>query len=184
MPKNHRRAIVSRLRNQPWMITAEALSGIAELLEEYTPEAVEGKTLLMSTHNGPASVARCDGAKEILLASLVNLNAVVERVAKEEEWVVLCAARNGRFALEDALCAGAIVGGLRNRRLPLTLGDAGRSAEFLFRSAGVDLPAILRGTEAGKALVEQGMERDLELCSRIDTVPVVPVVVDGRIQKP
>ena len=84
----------------------------------------------------------------------------------------------------DALCAGAIVGGLRNRRLPLSLSDAGRSAEFLFRSAGVDLPAILQGTEAGKALAEQGLEMDVDLCSRLDTVPVVPVVRDGRIQKP
>ncbi|MBN1825904.1 MAG: 2-phosphosulfolactate phosphatase [Candidatus Eisenbacteria bacterium] len=152
--------------------------------EEYTPETVGGKTLLMSTNNGPASVARCDGAKEILLASLVNLGALVERVAREDDWIVICAGRNGRFALEDALCAGALVSGIRNRGLPLDANDAGRSAEFLFRSAGGDLPAILRGTEAGKALAEQGFERDVELCSRIDTVPIVPVVQDGRILKP
>src|SRR6185436_14586162 len=44
---------------------------------EFTREAVEGKTLLMSTTNGTAAVLAVQGAKDIVVASYVNFTAVL-----------------------------------------------------------------------------------------------------------
>jgi len=74
------------------------------------------------------------------VAGLVNLEAVVARLARVGEWTILCAGSHGRFSLEDALCAGAIVASMRARFSDIQVNDAGKSAEFLYRSAGEDLP--------------------------------------------
>lgn len=158
--------------------------GLGNSPEEYTEETVGGKTLLMTTTNGTAAVARAEGAKEILVASLVNLGAVVEALADDLEWIVLCSGRRGRFALEDALCAGAIVAGLHGRGITPDLNDAGRSAEFLYRSAGNDLPRILAGTEGGQLLHELDRSADIAFCARVDSIPIVPRVAEGRIPRP
>jgi len=42
--------------------------------------------------------------------------------------------------------------------------------------------AVLRRSEHGRYLIELGFGEDLPLCARIDSVPVVPVVRDGRIR--
>ncbi len=151
--------------------------------EEYTEERVEGKTLVITTTNGTAAVARCEGAAQVALASLVNMDAVVAHVAKKRSWIILCSGSRGRFALEDALCAGAIVAGLRGEGLEIEGNDACRSAEFLYSSAGADLPDILAGTEAGRVLHQLGLQRDILFCSRLNAVPVLPLVADGRIAR-
>ena len=66
----------------------------------------------------------------------------------------------------------------------LDVNDAGRSAEFLYRSAVDDLMEIMKGTEAGIALTRHGLGKDVEVCSQVDTIPVVPIVQDGRIRRP
>ncbi|MBM3320969.1 MAG: 2-phosphosulfolactate phosphatase [Candidatus Eisenbacteria bacterium] len=151
---------------------------------EFTAKAVRGKTLLFTTTNGTGAVARSEGAREIVLASLVNLKALVDHLDGKGDWIVLCSGHRGRFALEDALCAGAIVSRLHARRPDLAVNDAGKSAEFLFRSAGDDLPRIVAGTEAGERLKALGLEADVAFSSRIDSIPIVPIVKDGRIAKP
>ncbi|MFH1682113.1 MAG: 2-phosphosulfolactate phosphatase [Candidatus Eisenbacteria bacterium] len=151
---------------------------------EYTAKAVRGKTLLFTSTNGTAAVARSEGAREIVLGSLVNRKALVDHLDRMGDWLFLCSGNRGRFALEDALCAGAIVSGLRERRPDLRANDAAKSAEFLFHSAGEDLPRVLAGTEAGERLKSLGLEADVAFCSRIDTLPIVPIVKDGRIAKP
>jgi 2-phosphosulfolactate phosphatase len=151
---------------------------------EYTAKAVKGKTLLLTTTNGTQAVEACEGAREIVLAALVNLKTVIQRLAAGDDWLIVCSGERGRFALEDALCAGAIVAGLRESRPDLAVNDAGKSAEFLYRSAGGDLPRIVAGTETGLRLQGLGFEEDVAFASRIDSIPVLPVVKDGRIAKP
>lgn len=150
---------------------------------EFTSKNVKGKTLLLTTTNGTRALVRCEGAKEIVVAGLVNLEAVVARLARVGEWTILCAGSHGRFALEDALCAGAIVASMRARSSDIQVNDAGKSAEFLYRSAGEDLPRIVAGTEAGTRLASLSLSADVETCVQVDSIPVVPIVTDGRISK-
>ena len=83
-----------------------------ELLE---PRA---ETLVLSTTNGTrailAAAERCD---EVVLGSLLNLDAVT-RAARERgtDVAIVCAGFKGAFALDDAYCAGRIVERLGGNR--------------------------------------------------------------------
>src|SRR5436309_12270705 len=68
------------------------------------------ETLILSTTNGTRSIltaaSRCD---EVLLGSLLNLEAVAAAVRERgRDAVVVCAGFKGRFALDDAYCAGPV----------------------------------------------------------------------------
>src|ERR1044071_5311850 len=44
---------------------------------EFTKDAVEGKTLFMSTTNGTAAILAVQGARDVVIASYVNVTAVL-----------------------------------------------------------------------------------------------------------
>src|SRR5919108_2721072 len=44
---------------------------------EFTTEAVEGKTVLLSTTNGTAAIAAVQSPRDVVIASYVNLSAVL-----------------------------------------------------------------------------------------------------------
>ena len=69
------------------------------------------ETAVFSTTNGTrAIVAAASACREVLLASLLNLEAVAAAMrARAQDAVVVCAGFEGAFALDDAYCAGRIV---------------------------------------------------------------------------
>jgi 2-phosphosulfolactate phosphatase len=76
------------------------------------------ETLILSTTNGTravlAAAAACD---EVLLGSLLNLDAVAATVrARDTDVTIVCAGFQGVFALDDAYCAGRIVELVRGDR--------------------------------------------------------------------
>src|SRR5919197_539568 len=68
------------------------------------------ETLVLSTTNGTrailAAAERCD---EVVLGSLLNLEAVARAAEAAGEVAILCAGYKGAFAFDDAYCAGRIV---------------------------------------------------------------------------
>src|ERR687886_1639661 len=77
---------------------------------EFTREAVEGKTVLITTTNGTAAFAPIQGARDVVVASYVNYTAVATllRAAARggNDVTLVCAGRDRQFSLEDAACAG------------------------------------------------------------------------------
>jgi 2-phosphosulfolactate phosphatase len=144
---------------------------------EFTPEMVEGKRLVMSTTNGTVALGRVAEATRVLAGALTNLAALAEAVRNEASLVVLCAGRGGRFALDDALCAGHLV-----RRLGgcADLNDGGRA---VWELAGTVAPGrdFLAGTESGRALGPIGLAGDLDVCGQVDRHSVVPEVRDQAL---
>ncbi len=151
---------------------------------EYVPETVEGKRLVMSTTNGTRAFMAAEGAERTLSACFLNLSAVVEALADADDVVVICAGKEDRFSMDDAVCAGHLLRELRERtgREP-TLNDAGSAALHLASRFAPD-EAFLRGTAAGRALVEIGLESDLSLCARRDRFDLVPEMEDRMIRLP
>jgi 2-phosphosulfolactate phosphatase len=152
---------------------------------EYTHDKVGGKTLLLTTTNGTKAISLCEAAREVVVASLVNVSAVVDYLMNAENGIVLvCAGKFGRFSMEDALCAGMIVASLRDRRSNnLELGDSAGAAEILYRANSIDPLALLRNCEHGQYLGSLGFDADLQVCARVDALSVVPVVRQGRIRR-
>lgn len=149
---------------------------------EFTAERVADNRLVMSTTNGTRAFVAAGGADRVVALSLLNLSVVTRAVMEDERVVVVCAGREGRFSLEDAVAAGGLIGRIEELRgEELELGDAARAARTLALSVSPDA-SFLKGTEAGRALVEIGQEADLELCAEIDRHAAVPEMLDGMLR--
>jgi 2-phosphosulfolactate phosphatase len=162
--------------------------------QEFTAERVNGKQLVMSTTNGTRSLRACQGARRVLIMAFTNIQAVVERVhalqvsEDASKLVLVCAGKEGRFALDDAVCAGlflkaltAVVAGDAGQR-PLVLDEGSRVAVQLADAFPLS-EAFLKTTAAGAALVEVGLGDDLAWCARRDQVSLVPEMEDRVIRR-
>ena len=148
---------------------------------EFRPEVVEGKQLVMTTTNGTRALIVAESASRVLAASFMNISAVTKALKGEEALVIICAGRENRFALEDALCAGAIMRGLQEgQEEDLVLNDAGTVALDMAHKYPVDV-AFLKSTSAGKALGRIGLDGDLELCAEKDRHSLVPEMRERQI---
>ena len=151
---------------------------------EFTAERVAGKVLVMTTTNGTPALTACAGAKQVLVASLLNLGAVVEELAAagEDEVEIVCAGRERRFALEDALCAGMIAVRLRSRleRVPRT-NDAAAVAMSLARRGAGRTERWLARSAAGRQLRESGLADDVAYCAAVDRHAVVPRLKERQV---
>jgi 2-phosphosulfolactate phosphatase len=142
-----------------------------ELLE---PRA---ETLILSTTNGTrailAAAERCD---EVVLGSLLNLDAVVRAAAGSGEVALLCAGYKGGFAFDDAYCAGRIVAALDGAERT----DAALAATLLAEAFSRALDGLNARTYG-----PPGLEADIEWCAResvLDVVPRLARVVDGAAE--
>lgn len=140
---------------------------------EFTREAVGGKRLVMSTTNGTRALAVAQDAARLLPCAFTNLSAVAEALASEEHVVVVCSGRENRFAFEDALCAGHLIGRLtEGGEAAHDMNDAARAARAL---SGARKPTkkLFATTDGGRALVEIGLGDDLDICAEVDRHAVV-----------
>jgi 2-phosphosulfolactate phosphatase len=151
---------------------------------EFTTERVQGKQLVMSTTNGTRAFLSVAGAHRVLAASFLNLSAVAEALQGTEEVAIVCAGKEDRFALDDALCAGNLIEKLvAGEEADVTLNDAGRVALELSSSHEVSAE-FLQSTAAGRALEAVGLEEDLEHCAALDRYSSVPEMKEKQIGLP
>lgn len=145
--------------------------------------APAGRTLILSTTNGTrAVVAAAERCERVLVASLLNLGAVVGAVrAAGEDAIVVCAGVQGEFTLDDAYVAGRIVELLGWERT-----DAAEAAARLVGSWSGPEEAF-RASKSGRNLLENAprLEGDLAFCAResvLDVVPTLASLEDGAAE--
>jgi 2-phosphosulfolactate phosphatase len=138
----------------------------AEYLEPRSP------ILAMSTTNGTRAIVtaaeRCD---RVLVASLLNLAAVVDAAREHgEDVAIFCAGVKGAFALDDAYVAGRVAESLEWERT-----DAAEAAVRLARSYATAEEAF-RQSRSGRNLIDNGpeLEADIAYCARESVLDVVP----------
>ena len=134
-----------------------------------------GAEVVLATTNGtPMMAAAAAQSDQVLLASLLNLDAIVAALPAGD--VLLAGSgTNGRPALEDTYVAGRIASRLEGERT-----DAALMAEYL-AGAREPLEALAASYDAAK-LREAGLGDDVEWCAQesiIDCVPRVAAVEDG-----
>jgi 2-phosphosulfolactate phosphatase len=153
---------------------------------EYTPKAVGGKRVLLTTTNGTQALWRARLARRVLVGAFVNLSAVAASIKNDPRVEFLCAGTDGRETREDILAAGAMVhqicslpSGERHlnpvaerareewRRLLQAALDSGRTESE-------QLAIELRDTQGGRNLLGIGLDQDLVDCAQIDRLNVVP----------
>ena len=125
------------------------------------------EAVVLTTTNGTRAIvtaaADCD---VVLVGSLFNLDAVARAaVERTEDVEIVCAGVEGRFALDDAYCAGRIaelVGGERS--------DAAEAAVRIARSFASAEEAF----RVSENPHERSIEDDLVWCARENIARVVP----------
>lgn len=152
---------------------------------EFRRDAVAGKRLVMSTTNGTRAFLAAHGARRTLSLSLLNLSAGAAAVREAERLAVICAGKEGRFSLDDAVCAGLLVRILASwsEGAVLRMNDQSRAA-LAFAEAFPADAEFLATTAAGAALVDIGLEEDLEVCAHVDRHDLVPEMHDRMIRLP
>jgi 2-phosphosulfolactate phosphatase len=137
-----------------------------EYLEPRSP------VLAMTTTNGTRAIvtaaARCE---RVLIASLLNLDAVVRAAGSAgDDVAVFCAGVKGAFALDDAYVAGRVAEGLGGER-----SDAAEAALRLAHSYASAEDAF-RASRSGRNLIDHGpeLEADIPYCAQESVLSVVP----------
>ena len=152
---------------------------------EFTREAVEGKTVLLTTTNGTAAMVGLQAARDVVVASYVNLEAVsvLMRTAARAgtDLTLVCAGRDKLFSLEDAACAGRYVRTIAKRLAKVEMGDGAFASTVIDRKYGDRLDQLFADSEAGQALADAGFAADLETCAAVDSCPVIPILQDRQI---
>jgi 2-phosphosulfolactate phosphatase len=142
---------------------------------QFVDDRDRAEELVLCTTNGtPALLCALSCAGEVLVGSLLNLDAVLHAIPADRELTVICSGTDGRFALEDAYAAGRIVEHLAGPR-----SDAARAAERL--AAGyADCRTPLAQSAGGALLRATGQASDIDLCARESVSAIVPRAVAGR----
>ena len=137
-----------------------------------------GTTLVLSTTNGTrAVVAAAERCERVLVASLLNLSAVVGAAQDAgQDALVVCAGVQGTLALDDVYVAGRIVELLEWDRT-----DAAEVAARLVTTwSGAE--EAFRASKSGRNLLENApeLEPDIPFCARESVLDVVPRLVGMR----
>ncbi len=151
---------------------------------EYTEDKVKGKTLIYASTNGSVAITKTKYAQNSVIGGFVNISKVVNFASKQDDILILCSGKLNRFCIEDAVCAGMIVflltKGKAKKRIKLS--DSAVASVNLYKSYRKNLLKMLQESEHGRFLIEIGFEEDLKVASEVDSIPVLPVYIDGVVK--
>jgi 2-phosphosulfolactate phosphatase len=133
---------------------------------------------VLSTTNGTRAVVAAAGRCErVLIASLLNLSAVVSASRSAgQDVLVVCAGVQGALAIDDAFVAGRIVAELGWERTDA----ADAAARFVTTWSGAE--EAFRASKSGRNLLGNApeLESDIPFCARESVLDVVPRLVGMR----
>ena len=153
---------------------------------EYMGMDLKGRRLAYSTTNGTVSILRASGSDRALVGSFANISVLAESIKGDANVVILCSGWKGEPSLEDTVFAGALVSRLQQSVSGVVLvNDSAMMARELWTLAeGDPLAFCSRATHVhrlesfGEAAVA-----DIRWAFYLDTCPVLPVLVDGKLVK-
>jgi 2-phosphosulfolactate phosphatase len=136
--------------------------------------------MILATTNGTKALDAARTAGVLFTAALVNATVAARAAAATgRDVLLLCSGTGGRISMEDLIGAGAVCDALsRLGSYELTY-DSARIARSLFLACRDNLPAVLRGTQAGGHIIAAGLGPDIDFAARLDVLDVVGAV-DGR----
>ncbi len=155
---------------------------------EYTADRVGSKSLVMTTTNGTRAIRAAQNAREMVLASFLNLDAVVEFVVRFDVIHLVCAGTDGHITGEDVLLAGGILERLSRLRAATYENDSCQLATSYWndisrRGEENFLEIEFAKTIGGRNLIAAGYASDLAFCAKINSTRVVPCCHAGGLGK-
>jgi 2-phosphosulfolactate phosphatase len=132
-------------------------------------EPPRGEELVLATTNGaPAIVRAAELSPVVLVACLLNLEAVIDAAAAEVDVQLLCSGTDARPALEDTYVAGRIVA-----QLDREMSDSALVAHAVASAYPHGRDALAASADA-RVLSAAGLGADIDWCARESVIPFVP----------
>lgn len=152
-------------------------------VKDYSEEHVKGKILVFNSTNGTPSIMKSKFARNCVILGFVNISRVAHFLsALNEEFIIVCAGKEGEFSLEDTVCAGMLIDILlRSSDNNYVLSDSALGASKLYSAYKNDLLKMLQESEHGKYLTSIGFESDLPECAKVDAHNILPILKGGII---
>jgi 2-phosphosulfolactate phosphatase len=150
---------------------------------EYSKNVVENKYIVFYSTNGSKSIVKAKYSENLFVSSFNNLRAVADHLAKlNNDIEILCAGNDNRFSLEDSVCSGMLIEEMRKMDINIELSDSSLAAIALYEKFGINILEMLKHSEHGKKLLQNGFEGDLEYCSKYSVTSTIPSF-DGKTLK-
>ena len=151
---------------------------------EFSPQKVKGKHIILTTTSGSKAIVSSKKAKHVFAGAFLNVEAIAKatsKIAEREETGIslVSAGTDGRFSLEDFICAGAIA-----ESFPANVfvhSDAVLAAILAFRQAKQSLKKVIQSGYHAQYLISQGFEEDVKFCSQLSIYALVPFLKGGTI---
>jgi 2-phosphosulfolactate phosphatase len=142
---------------------------------EFTAEKVRGKTIVSTTTNGTRALRACATARSVFVCSFLNLRATSQRLENLRQFnlLLVCSGTREEAALEDVLCAGALLDSLAPFDAA-KMADSVHIARSVYRGWKDDLPgAIQHSSNARRLLALPELRDDVAFCLQRDLFDLV-----------
>ena len=150
---------------------------------EYTEDKVSGKSIIFYTTNGSRAVVKAKFSENLFVASYLNLSAVAKHLAELGKDVeILCSGRGNAISLEDIICGGKLITEVQKFKEDISISDSSKAGISLNKSFGKNIKKMLKETEHGQILLENGFEEDIEYCGKLNMLDAIPVFSNNALR--
>jgi 2-phosphosulfolactate phosphatase len=148
----------------------------------YMNPAFKNQEVVLSTTNGTRSIEVAKDAETVVIGSFLNLTALSEWLLKQEKNVLcLCSGWQGKFNLEDTICAGALSDFLLKSGKYTSNEDSSIAAKYLYQSASNNYLGYLKSSSHRRRLKNLNLNEDIKYCLTPDQTTVIPILKNGKL---
>lgn len=147
---------------------------------------LQDQHLVYCTTNGTVALNDCIGADKIYVGSLLNTQAVVDKILlshPHQTILIVCAGSNNRFNLEDFYGAGAFVSSFSqaHNSADRHFTDTAIAAQCVFDSGSA--LEILSNSRVGKMMIDRSWDHETAFVTHHNRYNIIPVMQkDGTIR--
>jgi len=148
----------------------------------YMKEELKGKDVVLTTTNGTKTIHVAKDAKQVVIGSINNLQALSEWLVKQNKNVLcLCSGWKDKFNLEDTICAGAIAEHLLATGKFTSVEDSSIAAKYLYLSAKDNIFGYLKASSHRRRLKKLNLNKDIKYCLTPNISNSIPVMHEGKL---
>ena len=150
----------------------------------YMKPELKGKEIVLSTTNGTRAINIAKEADQVIIGSLVNLEAITDYLLEQNKNVLcLCSGWKDNFNLEDTICGGAIAELLINSGKFSSDEDSSVAAKYLYMSAKDNYMGFLKSSSHRRRLKRLNLNKDIKYCLTPNQIDLIPVLQNDKIVK-
>ena len=174
-----------KLKDHGYIIMAERMGKKVEGFDfgnspsKINKNEFNGKKVALTTSNGTKSILKTKKSKISLIGSFLNMGMIIDCLNKKNsDTLLLCSGWKGSRNLEDTLCAGGIISGLKNFQIN---SDTGLMAKKLYESSKDNILETMMKSSHAKRLSSYDNIIDIKFCSEKDSQPIIPFLKEEKL---